>query len=80
MTSPLVRTHDDKVIAGVCGGIGHLTKIDPNIIRVIFVLAAIFFQGWVVYLVMWLILPDNQTGRSGFTDLRNLLASGSSSS
>lgn len=80
MATPLVRTSNDKVIAGVCGGVGRLLNIDPNIVRVVFVLAAIFFQGWVLYLILWLILPDETTRESGFTELRRLIGSTSSNS
>ena len=79
-SSSLVRTSNDKVIAGVCGGLGRLFKIDPNIIRVVFVLAAIFFQGWVLYLILWLVLPDDTSGESGFTELKRLIGSNSSGS
>lgn len=72
---PLVRTSSNKVIAGVCGGLGRLLKIDPNIIRVIFVIAGIFAQGWVVYLVLWLVLRDETSGESGFAELRRLIGS-----
>lgn len=76
--STFVRTSDNKVIAGVCGGLARLLKIDANIIRVVFVLAAIFFQVWWVYLVLWLIMPDETSGESGFTELKRLLGAGTS--
>lgn len=77
-SSALVRTSDNKVIAGVCGGLGRLLKIDPNIIRVVFVLGALFFQAWILYLVLWLVMPDDASGESGFTEFKRLIGSGSS--
>lgn len=80
MATKLVRTSSDRVIAGVCGGLGRMLNIDPNIIRVIFVLAAIFFQGWIAYLVLWLVLPAEDSGETGFTELRRLISGSGSAS
>ncbi len=61
-TSRLYRSSDNKVIAGVCGGLGEYFDIDPMIIRALFVLA--FFMsgtGVLLYIVLWLIIPENPT-------------------
>lgn len=54
----LYRSEKDKIIAGVAGGIGEYFEIDPNIIRIIFVLLTIF-GGWglVLYIILWIALP-----------------------
>ena len=55
----LYRSRNDQIISGVCGGLGEFFGIDPTLIRVIFVLLAIFGgSGIVIYLVMWLIVPE----------------------
>lgn len=50
----------NRVIGGVCNGIGEYFVIDPVIVRIIFVLTAIFGAGILVYLVLWIMLPENQ--------------------
>jgi phage shock protein PspC (stress-responsive transcriptional regulator) len=54
----LYRDPDDKVLGGVCSGLGAYFSIDPVIIRIIFVL--IFFlggSGILAYLVLWIVVP-----------------------
>src|SRR6056297_1470342 len=54
----LYRSHKDKVIAGVCGGIGEYFDVDPLLVRLIFVLSALFGgSGVFVYLLLWLFIP-----------------------
>lgn len=60
-TKRLYRSRDERMIAGVCGGIGDYFKADPTVIRVIFVILAILgfgVGGLVLYLAMWLIVPE----------------------
>ena len=61
----LYRNPNNKIIAGVCGGLGAYLNIDPVIIRVLFALFTIFFGvGFLVYLIMWIaILPANSEER-----------------
>ncbi|HEX9651300.1 MAG TPA: PspC domain-containing protein [Cyclobacteriaceae bacterium] len=57
----LVRSKD-KIIAGVCGGIAEYMGVDPTVIRILYVFASIFtaaFPGILVYIIMWLIMPEN---------------------
>lgn len=55
----LVRTSNNKWIAGVCGGIADYFGWDTELLRLIWVLATIgtAFCGGIVYLVLWLIMP-----------------------
>lgn len=60
MNSRLYRSSQSKVIGGVSGGLGEYLKIDPVIIRIIFVLLTIFHGiGVVIYIIMWIIVPEN---------------------
>jgi phage shock protein C len=54
----LYRSRKDKMIAGVCGGLADYFKIDPSVIRIIFI-AFLLFGGsaLLVYLVMWFVIP-----------------------
>lgn len=57
--SRLYRSTSQRVFGGVAGGIAEYFNIDPVIIRVIFVLAAIFGGGGVIiYLVLWIAVPE----------------------
>lgn len=57
--SKLYRSEKDKVIGGVCGGLGEFLNIDPVILRIIFVLMTIFGGGGIlVYFVLWIVIPS----------------------
>ena len=59
----LYRSKDDRMITGVCGGLGDYFDIDPTIIRLIFVFGTVFTGSglfW-AYLVMALIIPEEPT-------------------
>lgn len=55
----LSKTKKDKMIFGVCGGLGSYTGIDSSIIRLGFIFGAIFTGSilfW-IYLLLGIILP-----------------------
>ena len=56
----LTRSTSNRMIAGVCAGLGEYLGIDPTIIRLLTVLA--FFTGFggiaVVYLIMAIVVPE----------------------
>lgn len=55
----LTRSSTDKVIFGVCGGIGEYLNIDSTLIRLLFIILAISGgSGILVYIVLGIILPD----------------------
>ena len=56
----LIRVTSDKRIAGVCAGIAQYTDIDVTIIRVGFVIAAVFGFGSPVllYIILALVMPS----------------------
>ncbi len=54
----LYRSKNDRMIAGVCGGLGQYLGIDPTIIRLLFVAAVLAgFAGVLAYLIMAVIIP-----------------------
>lgn len=60
-TKKLYRSRDERMVAGVCGGVGEYFNADPTVIRIIFVILAILgfgVGGLVLYLAMWLIIPE----------------------
>jgi len=53
------RSKKNKMIAGVCGGLGEYFKVDPTIIRIIFVSAILAGTvGFIAYIICWLIIPE----------------------
>jgi phage shock protein C len=58
MARRLYRSRTDKMLGGVCAGLGELLDIDPTIVRLVFVLLTIWGgAGAIIYLVLWLIAP-----------------------
>ena len=55
-----LRSRDDRMIAGVCGGAAKYFGIDATLLRVILVLAAIIGigTGFLLYLACWLLVPE----------------------
>lgn len=55
----LYLSDTNKKIGGVCGGLGEYFDIDPTLIRVVFILAALmsFGLGIIAYILMWIIIP-----------------------
>jgi phage shock protein C len=56
----LRRPTDDRIVAGVCSGIGRYLGVDPVLIRVAF--AVLGFVTWgaslLAYPVMWFLMPE----------------------
>lgn len=58
----LHRSNINRVIAGVCGGIGEYFNIDPTIIRIFFILITVFGgSGILIYLILWLVMPSSES-------------------
>jgi signal transduction histidine kinase len=58
----LERSRSDRLIGGVAAGIGHHLGVEPNVVRVAFVLLSVPFGfGVVVYLLTWLLAPLEAT-------------------
>jgi phage shock protein C len=55
----LTRSIRDKKIAGVCGGLADYLDMDPTLVRLVWVMLAIFV-GWGIigYLIAWIVLPE----------------------
>lgn len=61
----LRRSRDDRIIAGVCGGMGAYFGVDPIWFRLAFVVLAIGGgAGVLVYLISWLIIPEQKEGEA----------------
>lgn len=66
MTDRLYRSRDDRMLAGVAGGLADLWDADPSLIRIIWALLVVFTGGiaLIVYVVMAIVVPEEDTVRS----------------
>jgi len=56
----LYRSRENRVLAGVCGGIGEYYNTDPNLVRLLFLI--LFFSGGIgiiAYLIAIMIIPES---------------------
>jgi phage shock protein C len=55
----LRRSKRDRLIAGVCGGLGEFFGISPNWFRLAFLIALLpgGVPGLLIYLIFWIIIP-----------------------
>lgn len=60
MNQRLYRSRDDRMIAGVAGGVADHLGVDPSIVRILWALLAIFSGGifFLLYLVMMVVVPE----------------------
>ncbi len=58
------RSTQDKVVAGVCGGLAEQVGWSPFRLRVVWVLATIFtaFAGLIAYFTLWYLMPNAPLG------------------
>ena len=58
----LLRSKKNRVIAGVCGGIGEYFNVDPTIIRLLWVIGTIISvgAGILAYIIAWIIIPEEK--------------------
>ncbi|MCF7835922.1 MAG: PspC domain-containing protein [Candidatus Marinimicrobia bacterium] len=59
----LHKSKDDKVFAGIIGGIGDYFKVDPTILRLAWLLILVFtafIPGLIIYIVATLIVPSKK--------------------
>ena len=66
LSRPLRRSRTNRMIAGVVGGLAEHFRIDPTLLRVIYVVGSVVsaaFPGILVYLILWVLIPEaDQTG------------------
>ena len=73
MTKRMYKSSKNRILTGVCGGIGEYFNIDPTIVRLIF-LVLIFagFSGVLVYIIAALIMPADQADNfENFEDMKS---------
>ena len=68
MNDRLYRSVDDRVIAGVCGGLAARLALDPSLVRILWVVVALitgFFPLLVLYVIMAAVVPEEPGGFAG---------------
>ncbi len=56
------RDPDNRILGGVCGGLGAYLDIDPVIVRILFVVAFFIFGiSLLLYIILWIVIPEAKT-------------------
>ncbi len=61
-SNKIFRSSTDKMLAGICGGLGKMLSVDPTIVRLGAVLITLLtgvLPVVIVYLVGWVIIPES---------------------
>ena len=56
----LYRSSDNRVFAGICGGLGEYFDVDPSVVRVVYVLLSLLtaFMGVLLYIILLFVIPN----------------------
>ncbi len=74
MKNRLNRSDTNKVVAGVCGGLGAYLGVDPVFIRIFFILWTVLGElGVLAYLILWVVMPAQGAEEAGETLSRDNL-------
>jgi phage shock protein PspC (stress-responsive transcriptional regulator) len=58
------RSRSDRMLAGVCGGMGRALNVDPVLIRVVMAVLILSGPGIIFYGAAWVLMPDEGSDRS----------------
>jgi len=56
----LYRSRTNRILGGICGGLGTYFDTDPNILRILWVALTILSVGVgvIAYIVAWILIPE----------------------
>lgn len=58
----MYRNPDERILGGVCSGLGAYFNTDPWIFRALFIVFSVFFlSGFIIYLILWIAIPEAKT-------------------
>lgn len=58
MDRKLYRSRTQKMLGGVCGGLGEYLNLDPTVVRLVFILLALAGgPGLLLYVILWVVMP-----------------------
>jgi phage shock protein C len=58
---PVLRSRNDRMIAGVCGGFAKTLGWNSTAVRILYVIASIMsvaFPGTLAYIILWMVMPE----------------------
>lgn len=57
----LYRSTDNRIVAGVCGGLGEYFDVDPTLVRVVYLILSFFtvFVGLLLYICLIFVIPTS---------------------
>lgn len=66
----LTRSSSEKMLGGVAGGLAEYFEIDPTLVRIVFVVLALAGgPGVLLYILLWLVMPEEGQSKSKFVRL-----------
>ncbi|MFB6343243.1 PspC domain-containing protein [Saccharicrinis sp. FJH2] len=57
-TKKLYRSRNDRMIAGICGGLGEYFNVDPVIMRILWVVLSLWGGGLIAYIICIFVIPE----------------------
>lgn len=62
MKKSLRRSRNNRLIAGVCGGIAERFDLNVGFVRLLFVVGSFIpiIPGFIVYVILWILLPEEE--------------------
>jgi len=66
MDSKLLRSQQDRILGGVCGGLAKYLRIDTVLVRLFFIVFTLVGGiGPLVYIILWIVVPSEEQFASG---------------
>ncbi len=59
----VLRSRDDRWIAGVCGGFAKALGWNPTTVRILYVIVSVLsaaFPGTLAYIILWIVMPSER--------------------
>ena len=70
-TKKLYRSTKNRVLGGVCGGLGEYFDIDPSLVRLLWLVIVFMGGGGVlIYIILWIILPEEGSQEQEIEDVK----------
>jgi len=62
----LYRSKKERMLGGVCAGLGEHFDIDPTVIRLVWAVITVLSigTGVLVYIIAWILIPEEENGSS----------------
>ena len=63
----LYRSKKERILGGVCAGLGEHLNVDPTVIRLVWAVVTLlsFGTGIIISILAWIIIPEDDTGGAG---------------